>query len=735
MIPEEENSAMRDRTEDALFLGQAAEIIYQTEDSVLLIDQILERISKLKDIPFSACLEQGVNGLIVEGFYASFTAITKNDISLSFSEDCSETLQTSKYLIFEKSDFESNGFSFELFNQTFTPTSALIIPCFCKGIYNRYFVFLDNSPEGNRFQPIHRAMQHIVKLAAERLVNIFMYGELNRLNNELDRRVKERTEELTLTNKSLNREINERKVIEKALRANERKLRSVYNAAIDVSFITFDLTENYIIRSFSPGAEQMFGFSAHEVTGKPLELVQLLNSADFFNSLRNDFDAIGWSRQEEIVMRRKSGEDFTAMLTVYPLFDEDLRILDALAVCIDISELKETQNQLIKALEKAEENDRLKTSFLQNMSHEIRTPLNAILGFADLLPEYFSNKATLKRYTGIIKQKGTDLLGIINDILDVACIESGQILVNPENFRLDRIFVEMECLFRDNDNPKSKMHVDFDVHVSDQVRNMEVVIDQLKLKQILINLIENAFKFTSSGRIELGCSLSGQKELLFHISDTGIGISSEKHTEIFKRFTRASHDTTQFYGGTGLGLSIVKGLLDLMDGKIWLESKVGLGSTFYFTLPFTTAADHYEPVQSYLSYNSFGQSDATILIVDNDEYNSQYLMEVLRESGFSILHCIYGEKAIEICRIQEIQIVLMDVRLPDTDGYEVIGKIKQFNQSTKIIVQTAYASNDDKIRAFDAGCDDYLSKPIKHDVLVSKIRFYQNHFKHLIQHQ
>jgi PAS domain S-box-containing protein len=731
---EKENSVLTNGTEDALLLSQAAEIIYQTEDSVLLIDQILERISNLKDIPFCACLEQGVDGLIVEGFYASFGQLKKDEIFLTFSEISSETLQTSRFLILEKADFEYYGFSFTIKNQSFSPTSALIIPCFCKGIYNRYFVFLDNSESGNRFPAILKLMQHVVQLATERLVNIFMFGELNRLNSELDRRVKERTEELTLTNKSLNREINERKVIEKALRANERKLRSVYNAAIDVSFITFDLSDQYIIRSFSPGAEKMFGFSSHEVTGKPLEQFHILNESDFFTALRSDFDEIGLSRHEEIVMRRNSGENFTAMLTVYPLFDEDLKILDALAVCIDISELKETQNQLIKAREKAEENDRLKTSFLQNMSHEIRTPLNAILGFADLLPEYFGNKATLNRYTGIIKQKGSDLLGIINDILDIACIESGQIALNPENCKIDDVFNEMENLFDDNQNPKCKLNVVFEVQVSEQIRNLEIVIDELKLKQILINLIENAFKFTSSGKIELGCSFSGKNELMFHVSDTGIGISNEKHTEIFKRFTRAAHDASQFYGGTGLGLSIVKGLLDLMGGKIWLESKVGIGSTFYFTLPFTTVNNPFEPNDDFLSGDESHNLDETLLIVDNDEYNSQYLQEVLRESGFSIMHCMYGEKALEICRSQEIQIVLMDVRLPDADGYEVIRQIKQINQFTKIIVQTAYANNDDKIRAFNAGSDDYMSKPIKHDLLVSKVKFYLHHFNHQLHH-
>jgi len=729
-ILKEENP---EKMEDALIIGLAAEIIYQIEDSVLLINQILERISILKDIPFCACLEQGFDGLMVDGFYASFAELQKNEVQLSFSEISLEVLQTERFLILEEPDFESYGFSFRISDQTFQPTSALIIPCFCKGIYNRYFVFLDNSKTGNRFIPMLKLMQQIVQLAAERLVNIFMYGELNRLNGELDRRVKERTEELTLTNKSLNREINERKIIEKALRANERKLRSVYNAAIDVSFITFDLSDKYIIRSFSPGAEKMFGFSSHEVIGKPLEIFHLLNHSDFFPALRNDFDEIGWSRKEEIVMRRKSGEDFTAMLTVYPLLNEDLKLIDALAVCIDISELKETQNQLIKAREKAEENDRLKTSFLQNMSHEIRTPLNAILGFADLLPVYFTNKATLNRYTGIIKQKGTDLLGIINDILDIACIESGQIVHNPENCRINEVFLEIESQFRDNHNRKNKNTVKFSLKVPQHVRDLEIIVDQLKLRQILIILMENAFKFTSSGKIELGCALSNQQELMFHVSDTGIGISSEKHTEIFKRFTQASHNTSQFYGGTGLGLSIVKGLLDLMGGKIWLKSNVGIGSTFYFTLPFATDENLAEPMHIEQPEHE-PLKDSVILIVEDDEYNTRYLKEILRDSGFSFLHCIYGEKAIEICKTQEIHIVLMDVRLPDLAGYEVIRQIKQINQGTKIIVQTAYATSDDKEWAFDAGCDDYLSKPIHHDLLVSRIKFYLEQSKHLLHY-
>ncbi|MBA4409190.1 MAG: hypothetical protein C0397_07195, partial [Odoribacter sp.] len=355
-------------------------------------------------------------------------------------------------------------------------------------------------------------------------------------------------------------------------------------------------------------------------------------------------------------------------------------------------------------------------------------------GFADLLPVYFTNKATLNRYTGIIKQKGTDLLGIINDILDIACIESGQIVHKPENCKINGIFLEIESLFRENHNQKNKNMVKFSLKVPKHVRNLEIIIDQLKLKQILVILLENAFKFTSSGKIEIGCELSNQQELMFHVSDTGIGISSEKHTEIFKRFTQASHSTSQFYGGTGLGLSIVKGLLDLMGGKIWLKSNVGIDSTFYFTLPFTTDENLTEPMPVEQPEHETSLKDSVILIVEDDEYNTRYLKEILRDSGFSFLHCIYGEKAIEICKTQEIHIVLMDVRLPDLAGYEVIRQIKKINQGTKIIVQTAYATSDDKEWAFDAGCDDYLSKPINHDLLVSRIKFYLEHSKHQLHY-
>jgi PAS domain S-box-containing protein len=698
-------------------------------------------------------------------------------------------------------------------------------------------------------------MLHLVKLASERLANVFMFGELNRLNQELDRRVKDRTEELTLTNKNLNREISERKIVEKALRANEGKLRSVYNAAIDVSFITFDLSDKYLVRSYSPGAEKMFGYTPQEVIGKPLQKFQLLRHTDFFENLKKEFEEVGWSRQEEVKLRRKSGNSFIAMLTLYPLFNEDLKLMDALAVCIDITELKRTQNQLIKARkkaeesefkfrslfeqasdgiyitdkkgnfielnesgsemlgyskdeilylnikdvvqkdirntnqskneqldagkviisqlnlikkngtnfpveisekmisdgriqgmvrditdrikfekelieakERAEENDRLKTSFLQNMSHEIRTPLNAILGFADLLPQYFGDEDLLVNFAGIIKQRGNDLLAIINDILDIARIESGLISNRPVVCKLDRLLNELDQLFRDLHRRLSTDSVVLDFLVPDYFKDTEIVVDQVKIKQILTNLVGNAFKFTSSGKVVVGCSILEKGVITFYVSDTGIGISEEKHNEIFQRFIQATSETSQLYGGTGLGLSIVKGLLDVMGGTINLKSIIGKGSTFDVSIPVSfvnQACAATIPVESNMT-----SEGSIILIVEDDEYNTEYLKEILQDSGSSFIHCMYGKQAIELCNSQQIQIILMDIRLLDMDGYEMIRILKKNYPEVKIIVQTAYATHDDKQKALEAGCDDYLSKPIKSDLLLSRISFYQQSFKH-----
>ena len=258
----------------------------------------------------------------------------------------------------------------------------------------------------------------------------------------------------------------------------------------------------------------------------------------------------------------------------------------------DITESKKAETALIIAKEKAEESDRLKTAFLQNMSHEIRTPMNAIVGFSGLLYKHANDKTKLKKYTDIISNRCNDLLDIVNDILDIAKIESGQLFVNIEECNLSLLFEELSSFFNEYQKRLGNQHIAFSLHDCCEQNANLIFVDKVKLKQIFINLISNAFKFTNEGRIEGGCKFDTNGNLIFYVSDTGIGISPDKQQMIFERFSQVKQNSNRFYGGTGLGLSIVKGLVDLLGGEIFLESEPGKGSTFSFSISLKTTTRH-----------------------------------------------------------------------------------------------------------------------------------------------
>ena len=383
-----------------------------------------------------------------------------------------------------------------------------------------------------------------------------------------------------------------------------------------------------------------------------------------------------------------------------------------------------TQNEdLIKAKEHAEQSDRLKTAFLQNMSHEIRTPMNAIMGFSELLTEQFNNKPKLEQYSKIIHQRSSDLLEIINGILDVAKIEAGQVPVNIEECNLPSMFSEIELFFEELQVKQNKQHIDFTIEMDCGPSNLIILTDKIKLKQILINLISNAFKFTEEGQIKVGCKPNDNDQLLFYVLDTGSGIPEDKKDFIFERFTQLEQNRNQVLGGTGLGLSIVKGLVDLLGGNIWLESEVSKGSVFYFTCPYEKAG-HLNPANTIDRSGKYNFSDKTILIVEDNEFNAEYLKEALNGTGIRIIHTVYGSEAIHLSKTQSLDIILMDIRLPDIDGYSATKLIRKEKPGLKIIAQTAYAVKEDKEKALKAGCNDYLSKPIRRDELLSMINEY-----------
>jgi PAS domain S-box-containing protein len=249
-------------------------------------------------------------------------------------------------------------------------------------------------------------------------------------------------------------------------------------------------------------------------------------------------------------------------------------------------ELMQTNDELQKAKDLAERSDSLKTAFLHNMSHEIRTPMNAIIGFSELLPKYFEDKPRMQKYTGIIQHRGADLLQLIDNLLNISRIETRQMPVLMNRCDLRSLLREIEFQFVENPQGSNNNTFSFTLNCDDKYQF--IVLDEVKLKQVLVNLIGNAVKFTHDGMIYITGEISDNNLLLFKVTDTGIGIEEDKKSIIFESFKQANVDTTRIYGGTGLGLAIVKGILDLLGGEIWVDSDPGKGSTFTFTFPFET---------------------------------------------------------------------------------------------------------------------------------------------------
>jgi len=387
--------------------------------------------------------------------------------------------------------------------------------------------------------------------------------------------------------------------------------------------------------------------------------------------------------------------------------------------------LQQQNKELLLAKEQAIESDRLKTVFLQNMSHEIRTPMNAIMGFSSLLPKQFHNKNDLQEYSNIIMQRCNDLLSIINDIMDISKIETKQVLLTFEECNLDFILAEIQALFAEEQKRQNKTNISLLINNS-TTNNKTFTTDKKKLRRILINLISNALKFTDKGQIEIGFTINESKNIIFYVSDTGIGIPASEQKNIFDRFMRVEHGENRIFSGTGLGLSIVQGLTNALSGEIHLDSELGKGSTFTITLPQNSNQHSKIANKAKHAYNFSGK---TILVVEDDEHNFRYLKEVFNRTSAKIVHAGKGADAVQIALSQNIDIVLMDIRLPDISGYEATRQIRQKKQNVIIIAQTAYATSEDRQQAIDSGCNEYFSKPVKAKKLLELV---DKHFNEVV---
>jgi PAS domain S-box-containing protein len=393
---------------------------------------------------------------------------------------------------------------------------------------------------------------------------------------------------------------------------------------------------------------------------------------------------------------------------------------------IDLTEkLLSQREELKKAKEKAEESDRLKSAFLANMSHEIRTPMNGIIGFAQMLRrgDYPADKQ--RKFLGVIHSLTNHLLQIINDIVDISKIEADQLSVYKETFYVNDLLHEIYNTFAEEIQNQEKTELQLKLKSTLKREESQIHTDNIRLRQILANLMSNAVKFTDSGHIEIGYRIE-DNYYIFYVEDTGIGISKSKQEEIFNRFRQANEAMTRKFEGTGLGLSICKSLSEKLEGKIWVDSQEKKGSIFYVKIPKGDIKNIRIDSKSEkrIDYN---WENYTVLIVEDEEANQIFIKELLEPTKIKILLAENGKEALEMYRSnQKIDIILLDIRLPDILGIEVAQDIRKTDKRIPIIAQTAYAMGDDRESSLKAGCNNYVSKPIDINLLLSLINDYLN---------
>ncbi len=516
-----------------------------------------------------------------------------------------------------------------------------------------------------------------------------------------------------------------RKNAEELIKKSEERFELAMKASND-GLYDWDFVTNKIY--FSPRWKRILGYEDEELKNDLSTWERLTEPEGRKASLHKLKEAIAQKIDHynvEFKMKHKNGHWVHILSRAHLIYDNKGKAVRAVGTHFDLTKQKLAEEELKKALARAEESDRLKSAFLANMSHEIRTPMNGILGFADLLENPENTKQEINRYVGIIKKSGERLLNIINDLIDISKIEAGQMEINRENYDLNGQINYLYDFFKPEAAAKG-LKLTVVPAITDKI--VMINADKEKMYAILINLLKNAVKYCPSGSIKLGYTLT-QKDnkpmLEFFVEDTGIGIPPDRQEAVFDRFVQADIEDKKAYEGAGLGLSITKAYVELLGGEIWLKSN-NSGTTFYFTIPFVTGNDTTENVPLEKPEEPVVKGTPRshkILIAEDEDISYNYLSIVLeKQNNFNLIRALNGREAVEIMKNNtDIDLVLMDVKMPVLDGYRAVEQIRTFNKEVVILAQTAFALEGDREKSLKAGCNDYISKPVARDELINKI--------------
>lgn len=545
----------------------------------------------------------------------------------------------------------------------------------------------------------------IFQIAKKRLKSVARLIGETIYNKQIERQlIKQISEFATLTEqyKKTNEEL---KIAKEKAEKNEKLLIDLMNNSTAIVYM-LDLNKRFM--AVNQIVSQIFNRSIQEIIGRTRK--DILPDEIIEQHEKNDRIVIQNMKPVSFEETAKIDNQLHIFYTQkFPLIDSSGILYGIGGISTDITEFKNVQNELIKAKEKAEESDRLKTAFLQNMSHEIRTPLNAICGFSGFLNNPDLSIEKRKNFVQIIQNSSNQLLSIVTNILTISSLETKQEKISINKVCINNIIVELLAIFK-----QQTINQNISLFIKQQLNDSqsEIYTDRTKITQILSNLITNALKFTHEGFIEFGYEYN-EPELRFFVRDTGIGIKPEYQDKIFERFRQADLSINKKYGGTGLGLAISKAFVELLGGKIWVQSEPDKGSTFYFTIP-------YHPVNQtdiIIPPAHQKKSFKTILVAEDEEYNFLLIEEMLIDFKINLIHTKDGQETIDIFKSNpNIDLILMDIKMPIMAGDEAALIIKSIKPDVPIVAQSAYAL-EHEIDKFSKIFDDYLPKPINGETL------------------
>ncbi len=468
------------------------------------------------------------------------------------------------------------------------------------------------------------------------------------------------------------------------------------------------------------------GYAEEEILGKTPRILQGKKTDRATLDRLKEAISQGKPFKGELINYTKSGEEYWLDVSIVPIKNRAGEVTHFAAIERDVTERKRFVADIMEAKEQAESANRSKSDFLANMSHELRTPMNGILGMAGLLQDTDLTEEQ-QELLNTIKSSSDNLLSILNDILDLSKIEAGMVEIDEVPYDIRNALHDVTKLYSAIVIEKDLKPIQVDI---DKAIPLCLAGDLTKIQQVLRNLLSNALKFTQAGGISVSASLQ-EDALRFAVTDTGVGIPKERQKKIFDKFTQADESTTRNFGGTGLGLAICREFVELMGGEIGVDSEVGAGSTFWFSLPYTPLPDTLEPVNQKFSQQSdalINASQCKILVVDDHPINRLFAKKLLTKLGYTDLQFAEdGTEALTIAACHDFDAILMDCQMPKLDGYDASSEIRQqemhadLSKRTPIIAMTANAMTGDREKCLDAGMDDYISKPVKPEVLQEKL--------------